>query len=97
MLTCYWPPNTTFIEVLARERHRGKLIGISKKAIHIPTIYFQEKQHLGSAGQPVKVGMDFYYCLAFKLSQLDQINSNKTVIYYIMQKCHLSKCYQSCK
>ena len=40
MLTCDWPPNTTFIEVLARERHRGKLIGISKKAIHIPTIYF---------------------------------------------------------
>ena len=40
MLTCDWPQNTTFIEVLARERHRVKLIGISKKAIHIPTIYF---------------------------------------------------------
>ena len=40
MLTCDWPQNTTFIEVLARERHRVKLIGIGKKAIHIPTIYF---------------------------------------------------------
>ena len=40
MLTCDWTPNTTFIEVLARERQRVKLIGVSKKAIHIPTIYF---------------------------------------------------------
>ena len=40
MLTCVWPPNTTYIEVLARERLRVKLIGISNKAIHIPTIYF---------------------------------------------------------
>ena len=40
MLTCDWPPNTTYIEVLARERHRVKLIGISNKAFHIPTIYF---------------------------------------------------------
>ena len=40
MLTCEWPPNFTYIEVLARERHRVKLIGISNKAIHIPTIYF---------------------------------------------------------
>ena len=40
MLTCEWPRNTTYIEVLARERHRVKLIGISNKAIHIPTIYF---------------------------------------------------------
>ena len=40
MLTCVWPPNTTYIEVLARERHRVKLIGNSNKAIHIPTIYF---------------------------------------------------------
>ena len=40
MLTCDWPANTTFIEVLVRERHRVELIGISKKAIHIPTIYF---------------------------------------------------------
>ena len=90
MLTCVWPPNTTYIEVLARERHRVKLIGISNKAIRIPTIYFKEKQHLGSAGQPVKVGMDFYYCLACKLSQLDPLNSNKTVVYNFMQKCHLS-------
>ena len=34
MLTCGWPPNTTYIEVWARERHRVKLIGISNKAIH---------------------------------------------------------------
>ena len=40
MLTCDWPPNTTFLEVLARERQRVKLKGVSKKAIHIPTIYF---------------------------------------------------------
>ena len=40
MLTCVWHPNTTYIEVLARERHRVKLIGNSNKAIHIPTIYF---------------------------------------------------------
>ena len=40
MLTCEWPPNTTCIEVVVRERHRVKLIGISNKAIHIPTIYF---------------------------------------------------------
>ena len=40
MLTCGWPPNTSYIEVLARERHRVKLIGISNKAIHILTIYF---------------------------------------------------------
>ena len=40
MLTCEWPPNTTYIGVLTRERHRVKLIGISNKAIHIPTIYF---------------------------------------------------------
>ena len=40
MLTCDWPTNTTYIEVLARERHRVKLTGISNKAIHIPTIYF---------------------------------------------------------
>ena len=90
MLTCGWNPNTTYIDVMARERHRVKLTGISNKAIHIPTIYFKEKHYLGSAGQPVKVGMDFYYCLACKLSQLDQMNSNKTVKYYIMQKCHLS-------
>ena len=90
MLTCGWPPNTTYIEVLARERYRVKLIGISNKAIHFPTIYFQEKQNLGSAGQPVKVGMDFYYCLACKLSQLDLMKTNETVIFNIMQKCHLS-------
>ena len=75
---------------MGRERHRVKLIGISNKAFHIPTIYFKEKHYLGSAGQPVKVGMDFYYCLACKLSQLDQMSSNKTVIYNIMRKCHLS-------
>ena len=40
MLTCDCPPNTTFIEVLASERRRVKLIGISNKAIHITTIYF---------------------------------------------------------
>ena len=40
MLRCDWPPNTTYIEIMARERHRVKLIGISNKAIHIPTIYF---------------------------------------------------------
>ena len=40
ILTCDWPPKTNYIEVVARERHRVKLIGISKKAIHIPTIYF---------------------------------------------------------
>ena len=40
MLTFGWPPNTTYIEVLARERHRVKLMGVSNKAIHIPTIYF---------------------------------------------------------
>ena len=90
MLTCGWPPITTYIEVLARERPRVKLIGISKKAIHFPTIFFKEKQPLDSAGKPVKVGMDFYYCLASKLSQLDLMNSNKTVIYNIMQKRHLS-------
>ena len=90
VLTCGWSPNTTYIEVLARERHRVKLIGISNKAIHIPNIYFQEKQNLGSAGQPVKVGMDFYCCLACKLTQLNLMNSNKTVIFNIMQKCHLS-------
>ena len=90
MLTCDWPPNTTKIEVVVRERHRVKLKGISNKAIHIPTIYFQEKQHLGSAGQPVEVGMDFYYCLACKLNQLELMNSNKKVIHKIMQKCHLS-------
>ena len=40
MLTCDWPPNTTYIEVVARERHRVKLIGNCNKAIHIETIYF---------------------------------------------------------
>ena len=40
MLTRGWPPNTTYIEVLARERHGVKLTGISDKATHIPTIYF---------------------------------------------------------
>ena len=40
MLTCDWPLNTTYIEVVVRERHRVKLIGISNKAIHITTIYF---------------------------------------------------------
>ena len=40
MLTCDWPPNTTYIEVMARERHRVKQKGISNKAIHIRTIYF---------------------------------------------------------
>ena len=90
MLTCDWSQNTTYIDIMARERHRVKLRGISKKAIRIPTIYFKEKHYLGSAGQPVKVGMDFYYCLACKLSQLDLTNSNKTVIYNIMQKCLLS-------
>ena len=40
MLTCDWPPNTTYIEVVARERHRVKQIGISNKAIHIPITYF---------------------------------------------------------
>ena len=40
MLTCDCPTNTTYIEVVVRERHRVKLIGISNKAIHIPTIYF---------------------------------------------------------
>ena len=40
MLTCDWPPNTTYIGVVVRERHRVKLIGISYKAIHITTIYF---------------------------------------------------------
>ena len=40
MLTCGWSPNTTYTEVLARERHRVKLIGISNKAIHILTIYY---------------------------------------------------------
>ena len=68
---------------MAREKPRVKLIGISNKAIHIPTIYFKEKPYLGSAGQPVKVGMDFYHCLACKLSQLELMNSNKTVIYMI--------------
>ena len=37
---CGWHPNTTYIGVMARERHRVKLIGISNKAIHITTIYF---------------------------------------------------------
>ena len=94
---CGGHPNTTYIDIMARERHRLKLIGISNKAIRIPTIYFKEKHYLGSAGQPVKVGMDFYYCLACKLSHLDLINSNKTVIYNIMQQGQLSYCYQSCK
>ena len=40
MLTCDWPPNTTYIEVVASERHSVKQIGIINKAIHIPTIYF---------------------------------------------------------
>ena len=40
MLTCGWPPNTTYIEGFGRKRHRVELIGVSKKAIHIPTIYF---------------------------------------------------------
>ena len=40
MLTCDWPPNNNYFEVLARERHRVKLIEFSNKAIHIPTIYF---------------------------------------------------------
>ena len=96
-LTLGWHPNTNYIDVMARERHRVKLIEISNKAIQIPTIYIKEKHYLGTAGQPVKVGMDFYYCLPCKLNQLDLMNSNKTVIYNIMQKCHLSYCYQSCK
>ena len=29
MLACDWSPNTTYIEVVARERHRVKLIGVS--------------------------------------------------------------------
>ena len=85
ILTRGWHPNTTYVDFMARERHRVKLIGISNKAIRIPTIYFKEKHFLGSAGQPVKVGMDFYYCLASKLSQLNLMNSNKTVINNIMQ------------
>ena len=40
MLTCGWSPKNAYIEVLARESHRVKLIGISNKAIHILTIYF---------------------------------------------------------
>ena len=40
MLTFGWPPTTTYIGVLARERHGVKLIGISDNATHIPTIYF---------------------------------------------------------
>ena len=96
-LTRGWHPNTTYVDDMARERHRVKLIGTSNKAIQIPTIFIKEKHYLGSAGQPVKVGMDFHYYLACKLSQLDLINSNKKVIYKIMQKCHLSYCFQSCK
>ena len=42
MLKCGWPPNTIYFEVLARERHKVKLIGISNKAIHIPTIFFKK-------------------------------------------------------
>ena len=45
MLTCGWPPKTTYIDVMARESHRVKLIGISNKAIHIPIIYFKEKHY----------------------------------------------------
>ena len=45
MLTYGWHPNTTYIDVTARERHRVKLIGISIKAIHIPIIYFKEKHY----------------------------------------------------
>ena len=40
MLTCDWSRNTTYIEIVARERHRVKLIGNSNKAIHIATNYF---------------------------------------------------------
>ena len=40
MLTCDWSGNTTYIEVVVRERHRVKLIGNSNKAIHIAIIYF---------------------------------------------------------
>ena len=47
---CGWHPNTTYIDVMARKRHRVKLIGTSNKAIPIPTIYNKEKHYLGSAG-----------------------------------------------
>ena len=40
MLTRDWSLNTTYIEVVARERHRVKLIGNSNKAIHVATICF---------------------------------------------------------
>ena len=41
MLKCGRPPNTIYFEVLARKRHKVKLIGISNKAIHIPTIFLR--------------------------------------------------------
>ena len=40
MLTCDCSRNTDYIEDVARERHRVKLIGNSNKAIHIATNYF---------------------------------------------------------
>ena len=45
MVTCGWHPNTTYFDVMARERHRVKLIGISNKAILFPIIYFKEKHY----------------------------------------------------
>ena len=45
ILTCGRHSNTIYIDVMARERHRVKLIGISNKAIHIPIIYFKEKHY----------------------------------------------------
>ena len=45
MLTCGWHAKTSYIDVMARERHRVKLIGISNKAIHNPIIYFKEKHY----------------------------------------------------
>ena len=41
--TCGWHPNTTYVDFMAKERHRVKLIGISSKAIRIPSTYFKEK------------------------------------------------------
>ena len=45
MLTCDWPPNTNYFEVLARERYRGKLVppssGTPLEVLGVPNVHFE--------------------------------------------------------
>ena len=89
MLTFSWPPNTTYIEVLARER-QSQTNRNQQQSNSYSYYLFLRKATFRLRWPALKVGMDFYYCLACKLTQLDLMNSNKTVICNVVQKCQLS-------